>query len=272
MRAPTVSNKQWIERARRLQRDRAARERAGACVVEGIRQVVSAIEGGCPIDAVLVDPARLRSDVAWAAVADAQARGAAYVELKPTEFERVSTRDHPVGLAVIVRWAPRSIEELKVSPDGLYLVADDVRDPGNLGTLLRTLDAAGGAALITHAGTDTAHPTALRAALGTTFLLPTHVAPSLDAAFNWAARSGVTTLATSAHATPLLWELRPRFPLAVFVGNEGEGLAAETIARCDMQVGIPMFGSATSLNVSVAAGVILFEARRWAWTAQGIYP
>jgi TrmH family RNA methyltransferase len=162
------------------------------------------------------------------------------------------------------------LEELAPAPDGLYLVADDVRDPGNLGTLIRTLDAAGGQAVVVHAGTDPTHSNALRASLGTTFRVPVYRAATLDVLFAWSARHGVTTLATSAKADHALWEMPVQLPIAVLVGNEGEGLAAETVARCDTRVAIPMLGTATSLNVSVAAGVVLYEVRRQVSEASGI--
>ncbi|MGH9175021.1 MAG: TrmH family RNA methyltransferase [Vicinamibacterales bacterium] len=257
---PRASHR-WLARVRAL-RDRALREQDGVCVVEGIRQVVSALEGGQPLEAVLVDPARLKSDLAWEAVAAARAGGAEYVALTTREFERVSVRDNPVGIAAIVRWSTRGLDDLKPRPDGLYLVADDVRDPGNLGTLIRTLDAAGGQAVIIHAGTDPTHPTALRASLGTTFRLPVYRAASHDALFGWAADHGITTVATSAKAEHELWHMPVTPPLAVLLGNEGDGLAPETVARCDLRVRIPMYGTATSLNVSVAAGVVLYDVRR----------
>jgi RNA methyltransferase, TrmH family len=255
------SSRRWLERVRAL-RDRATREREGVCYVEGIRQVLSAIEGGHGLEAVLVDPARLKSEVAWEAVAAARAGGAEYVVLTTREFERISSRDNPVGIAAIVRWWAGPLEALTPEADGLYLVADDVRDPGNLGTLIRTLDAAGGQAVVVLAGTDPSHPNALRASLGTTFRVPVFRAASHEALFDWTARHGVTTVATSAKADHGLWDMPVRWPVAVLVGNEGDGLAAETVGRCDLRVAIPMLGTATSLNVSVAAGVVLYEVRR----------
>ncbi len=255
------SSRRWLERVRAL-RDRATREREGVCYVEGIRQVLSAQEGGHALEAVLVDPARLKSEVAWQAVASARAGGAEYVALTTREFERISSRDNPVGIAAIVRWSVDQLESLAPVADGLYLVADDIRDPGNLGTLIRTLDAAGGQAVIVHDGTDPTHPNALRASLGTTFRVPVYRAGSHAVLFDWVARYGVTTIATSAKAEHRLWEMPVRLPAAVLVGNEGHGLAAETIAGCDVRVAIPMLGTATSLNVSVAAGIVLYEVRR----------
>jgi len=255
------SSRRWLERVRSL-RDRATREREGVCYVEGIRQVLSAQEGDHPLEAILVDPARLKSEVAWEAIAAAREAGAEYVVLTTREFERISSRDNPVGIAAIVRWWAGPLEALTPVPEGLYLVADDVRDPGNLGTLIRTLDAAGGQAVIVLAGTDPTHQNALRASLGTTFRVPVYRAESHEALFGWFARHGVTTIATSAKATHPLWEMPVRMPVAVLVGNEGDGLAAEIVERCDLRVAIPMLGTATSLNVSVAAGIVLYEVRR----------
>jgi len=257
-----TSPRAWLRRARAL-RERRERETEGACVVEGIRQVVSAVEGGHEVEAFLVDPVRLRSEVAWDAIRDATEHGAELVELTTRDMERVSSRDNPVGLVAIVRWSPLSLDTLPVDDDAIYLVADDLHDPGNLGTLARATDAAGGRALVVLGGTDPAHPTALRASLGTMFLLPVHVARSHDDLFAWAA-GRCRTVATSAHADREVWQTDLRPPLAILVGNEATGLDPATVARCDVITRIPMLGTATSLNVAVAAGVILYEARRQA--------
>lgn len=256
------SPRAWLRRARAL-RDRRVREQEGACVVEGIRQVVSAVEGGHQIEALLVDPARLRSAVAWDAVRRASERGAALVELETHDMERISSRDNPVGLVAIVCWSPLPLDALAVDDDAIYLVADDVHDPGNLGTLARATDAAGGRALIVLGGADPAHPSAIRASLGTMFLLPVHAAHSHDELFDWTA-GRCRTAATSAHAEREVWETDLRPPIAILAGNEATGLDPATVARCDVTTRIPMLGTATSLNVAVAAGVILYEARRQA--------
>lgn len=256
------SRRAWLRRARAL-RDRREREREGACVVEGIRQVLSAIEGGYEIEALLVDSTRLRSEVAWEAIQQAVESGTALVELPARDMERISSRDNPVGLVAVVRWSPQPLDELVVEDDGLYLVADDVHDPGNLGTLARATDSAGGRAMIVLGGTDPAHPSALRASLGTMFLLSIHVAHSHDELFAWAA-GRCRTVATSAHAPGEIWETDLRPPVAILAGNEANGLDPATVARCDVATRIPMLGTATSLNVAVAAGVILYEARRQA--------
>lgn len=225
--------------------------------------MLSAEEGGHTVAALLVDPSRLRSEVAWAAIARLRERGAEYVALKPAEMERISARDNPVGIVAVVRWRPRALSELAVpAGDALVLVCDEIHDPGNLGTLVRTADAAGAAGVVVCGGTDPAHPTALRSSLGTMFRLPIHAAALLDDVFTWSQAQGLATVATSAKADGQLWETVLPRRLAVLVGSEAMGLPREAVERCDVRLRIPMFGTATSLNVSVAAGIVLYEALR----------
>ncbi len=252
----------WLRRVRAL-RDRRVREQEGACVVEGIRQVLSAIDGGHEVEALLVDPAKLRSEVAWESIQRAVEGGAMLVELPTRDMERVSARDNPVGLVAVIRWAPLPLDALAIDSDAIILVADDVHDPGNLGTIARATDAAGARAMVVLGGADPTHPSALRASLGTMFLLPIHVARSHDELFEWVA-GRCRTVATSAHATGDVWTTALHPPVAIVVGNEATGLDAATVARCDLTTRIPMLGTATSLNVAVAAGVLLYEARRQA--------
>lgn len=246
----------------RALRDRATREREGRLFVEGIRQVLAAEEGGHPLEAVLVDPSRLRSAYAWEMIDRIQHTGVPIVMLGPDEFESISSRDNPVGLAAIVQWQPAPLARARVESDDLWLLVDDIRDPGNLGTLIRTADALGAAGVVVHRGVDIAHPGVARASLGTLFRTRLHLAESLDQLFEWTAQRGLTTVATSALAEDPLGQAATTRPLGILFGNEGEGLGAETIARCDLAVRIPMRGTASSLNVSVAAGIVLYALRR----------
>ena len=255
------SNRAWVARVRSL-RDRAVRQSDGVTYVEGIRQVLAAREGGWRLEAVMIDPTRLRSDIAWEAVEELRSAGTAIVELSPRDFERISARDNPTGIAAVVRWQPMDLDRLSVPANSLWLVADDVSDAGNLGTLIRSADSLGVSGLIAHGGADPAHPAALRASLGTAFRLPVAVAESLEDMFDWCRRHAIVTVATSVKAQKSVWDADLSRSTALLVGNEGRGLAAETIERCNETVLIPMTGTATSLNVGVAAGIILYEAVR----------
>jgi len=258
---PPSSNRGWLRRARAL-RDRTTREREGVLYVEGIRQVLAAYEGGQTLDAVLVDPSRMRSTFGWELIDRIQHTDVSIVMLSPSEFDSISSRDNPIGLAALVRWRSRPLNEAQVGRADIWLLADDIRDPGNLGTLIRTVDALGAAGLVSHRGVDAGHPTVARASLGTLFRTRVHHAASLDELFAWAERNRLPVVATSTRAETEIAALEAPRPLAVLVGNEGEGLETETIARCDFAARIPMHGSASSLNVSVAAGIALYELMR----------
>lgn len=246
----------------RALQDRRVRQSEGVVFVEGIRQVIAAREGGHAFEAVLVDPSRLRSEIAWEMVDQLRAEGVEVATLRPVEFERISSRDNPVGLAATVRWWPEDLRFIDPVPDGLYLATDRVHDPGNLGTIIRTADSFGAAGVILHGGTDPGHPTALRASLGTAFRMPVHTVPTLPELFYWAGRNSVAVAGTSASASQDIGEASIPLPSIILLGSEGEGLDEETLDSCDLIVRIPMAGTATSLNVAVAAGILLYELRR----------
>jgi TrmH family RNA methyltransferase len=253
----------WEARARRLAQQRRYREQEGACLVEGIRPVLDAVEAGAPLEAILVCPEMLRSEVALRVVDDQRKVGATVVECSRASFERLSERDNPMGLAAIARWGPLSLDALIVGPQALLVVAEDLRDPGNLGTLFRTMDAVGGSGIVlAGASTDPTHPRCLKASLGTIFRVPLAIAPRIEEALAWAKERQIWTLATTARRGPSFWSLEYRRPLAMLLGNEGEGLRPETIAAADEVARIPMWGTASSLNISVAASVLLYEIRR----------
>lgn len=255
------SNRYWMRRVRAL-RDRSMRESEGVCFVEGIRQVLAAYETGHPFEALLIDPRQLRSNVAWRAVTALRDRGVPVIELTKPEFERISVRDNPAGIAALVAWQPASLDSLKPTATELYLVTDRVSDAGNLGTLMRTADSLGVSGVIVHGGVDPAHPAALRASLGSAFHLGIVAVTSLDDVFHWAAQYDVSLVATSARAQQHVWDANLTGRIGLLMGNEGQGLDAETVERCQQTVMIPMTGSATSLNVGIAAGIILYEATR----------
>lgn len=254
--------RQWETRVRRLA-TRRYREQEGVCYVEGIRPVLDALESGLRVETLLVCPDLLRSEVALRMVHEQAALGTPVVEFARASFEHFSDRDNPVGLAAIVYWAPLTLETLPAGPDALIVMAEEMRDPGNLGTLLRTMDAIGGTGVVVvGASTDPTHPRCLKASMGTIFRLPLARAASVEVFLQWAKARSICAVATTARRGPSFWSLEYRRPLALLLGNEGEGLGEESLHMADVVARIPMWGTASSLNVSVAAGVLLYEIRR----------
>jgi TrmH family RNA methyltransferase len=189
-------------------------------------------------------------------------------------FAQLADTDTPQGVIAVVE--PRQWRAADVEPPGesAVLVIDGVQDPGNVGTLIRTAHALGAIATIALRGTaDVLNPKALRAAMGATFRHP--VVSLDDAAFiTWARRNGVTLWAAAADGVPLgralaagakpggEGEAAREGPIGVIVGSEGAGIRPQLNAVAAKRVAIPLAQGAESLNVAVAAGILLYEVLR----------
>lgn len=251
-----------VKRARRL-RSRAGRQAEAACLVEGLRVVLTALERGAPVEALFVCPERLTSVPALAAVERARGAGVPVHRLASTTLDSLSGRDNPSGLLAIVSALAPSLSALTPAGGDLYVALDEAADPGNLGTVLRTADAAGVAGLLlTGGGTDPFHPTAIKASMGALWTVPWALAPDLATAIAWAHDQHLATVATTAHGAEDLWtaQLPPR--LLLLMGSERQGLPPEILAAATQRVGIPMWGSVTSLNLAVATALVVYEVRR----------
>ncbi|MDA8144761.1 MAG: RNA methyltransferase [Thermaerobacter sp.] len=187
--------------------------------------------------------------------------GVRFRRLKPRELAELAQTEHPQGILAVVPWQPVSPAAVLAGADPLLVVADGIRDPGNLGVLWRTADAAGAAGLACTPGTvDPANPKTLRAGMGAAFHVPlAQLAPGWTA---WLRRQGVRVVATAPGGTLAPEAADLTGPCALVFGNEGEGLAPQVLAAADAVVGIPMPGRAESLNVAGAAAILLYVAVR----------
>ncbi len=248
----------------RLLADRRHRRREGAFVVEGLQPVWRAVEAGWEIETLVVAPELLETTSAAGMVAEREAAGTPVARLSAELFSRVSDRDGPSGLAAIVRSRLWRVADL---PAGDLVVAlHEVGSPGNLGTVIRTADAVGAAGVaLLGACADPFAPGAVKASMGSLFAVPVALEPSVDAFLAWAAGAGLTTVAATGGAQRPHWDGPWDRPAVVLLGSEGEGLPPAVLDRADARVRIPMTGTAESLNLAVAAGVLLYEARRAAW-------
>lgn len=250
----------------RLLGERKHREREGVFVVEGIQPVWQAVEAAAEIETLIVARPLLTSEAALAMVEQQGRRGVPLAEITPELFTSVASRERPSGLAAIVRASRVALGDLPVTADSLFVVLHRVGNPGNLGTIVRTADAVGATGvLLLGETTDPYHPAAVKASMGALFALPVVRGLDVDTFFAWAVSAGITVGATSARATVDHWFADYPAPLALLFGSEAEGLPPELLARANFSVRIPMAGSARSLNLAIAAGVLLYEARRnWA--------
>ncbi len=249
----------------RLLADRKHRRREGAFVVEGIQPVWRAVEAGWEIETLIVAPDLLAGSPAVGMVAEQEAKGARVARLSRDLFLRLSGREGPAGLAAIVRARYRGLHDLAAAPDAVFAALHRIGNPGNLGTIIRTADAVGASGVVLIGDcADPFAPTAVKASMGSLFAVDVAHVPGPGAFFGWATANGIQVLATSGAAGSEHWSTRYRPPLAVLLGSEGDGLPDDLLARADLRIRIPMTGTAESLNLAVAAGVMLYEVRRHA--------
>jgi RNA methyltransferase, TrmH family len=258
----TISSRQnsKIKQARSL-RERNAREKDGLFLVEGIRHVGEAVEAGYPLEHIICAPDLLRSEFAGEIIKQADTRGVPIYETSPDIFNTLAEKAGPQGIIAVAR--QRAMPLVALTPDTHpWLVAVVTpQDPGNIGTILRTIDAAGANGLILlDGGADPWHPTAVRASMGALFWLPA-VQASWDVFVAWARPYHL--YGTSAHGLVDYREAKNYTrPCILLLGSEREGLSPGQANACEFIVRLPMAGRGSSLNLAVAAGVVLFEMNR----------
>jgi TrmH family RNA methyltransferase len=247
----------------RLLADRRHRRRESAYVVQGIQPVWQAVEAGAGIETLVVAPGLLRHEGAAAMVTAQESAGVSVARLSDELFSRLADRDGPSGLAAIVRSQPRVLADLAVGTGSVFVGLHEAGNPGNLGTIVRTASAAGAdGVILIGPSADPYDPAAVKASMGALFTVPVATAASPAEFLGWSQQQGITVVATSGRAPVSCWEADLRPPLALLLGSEGAGLPPDLITAAGLQVAIPMTGTAESLNLAVAAGILLYEVRR----------
>jgi TrmH family RNA methyltransferase len=251
-----------IKRIKRI-RQKKYRERENAYFIEGLRVVMSAVEAGAPVEALVYSPELLSSAIAWQMITEQQDAGVRCVELSAAVFGSISDRDNPVGLGAIVGCRWMALDEVIIHPGDVFVALVQVAEPGNLGAVLRSMDATGAAVLIlVGPGVDPFHPTAVKASMGALYSVPIVRVDDINRLMEWSISHGLQATATTAKGERLYWMAQYRRPVLLIMGSERQGLSSQIVSMADQVVSIPMAGSASSLNLAVAAGVLLYELAR----------
>ncbi|GAB4277656.1 MAG: RNA methyltransferase [Deferrisomatales bacterium] len=247
----------WV---RRLAESRKARRREGLWVAEGVRLAEELVARGLPVRLWLVEEGwgreggragTLRSRV--------EQGGAPLLEVRRGLLCQIADTQHPQGILAVFE-APRWREGDVLGGSGPVVILDRLQDPGNLGTIARTAEAAGAAGLLLLPGTaDPGNPKALRASAGSLLRLP--VARAGESGEPWR-RGGRRVLAAAGRGGIPYDRLDLAEPFALVLGQEGSGVSPALLARADQLVTVPMEGAVESLNVAATAAAILFEAAR----------
>ncbi|MDO6965643.1 TrmH family RNA methyltransferase [Rhizobium alvei] len=239
------------------------REESGTFLAEGLKLVVDAIDAGWTIRTLIYAKSAKGKPIVDTTAARTIASGGSVLEVSEKVLSSITRRDNPqmvVGLFE-VRW--KRLVDIRPKHDDTIVALDRVRDPGNLGTIIRTADAAGASAVILIGETtDPFSIETVRATMGSVFAVP--VARASVAEFlKWKQGAGVEVIATHLKGSVdyRTADYRSR-PTVLLMGNEQAGLPDELAEAADTRVRIPQQGLADSLNLAVATGIMLFEARR----------
>jgi TrmH family RNA methyltransferase len=243
--------------------ERRGRDKQGKYIIEGTHLVEEALKAKVPVESILyrIDKGKSKHleelseglEIEWIGVSQAV-------------LEKCSDTQTPQGMIAIIQKQKLHIDVLLDSGAGdkadLIVVIDGVQDPGNLGTIIRSADAVGANGVVLGAGTvDLYNPKTIRSTMGSLFHMPI-IEADLKEVLPTARAKGVSVVTTSLQASQSCYEVDFRKPTWLIMGNEAKGVSEEAAAHSDVKIIIPMQGQAESLNVAMAATVLLFEASR----------
>jgi TrmH family RNA methyltransferase len=246
-----------VRRLRRLVQKRSLRWSEGVCVLEGPDLIDAALEVGQEFEAVYVDERAGTAPIADT-VRRCELAGVRVFRLGEGVIAKIADAQSPQPILAAVRLTRHELSSL--AAQGLILVLHDVRDPGNVGTIIRSADAAGvSAVVLTGQSVDPFNPKTIRATAGSIFHVPVVVAP-LEETIAHFKELGARVFATVVGGGESFRRVDLNHPSVVLIGNEATGLDEVALAMCDASITIPMAGRSESLNAGVAASLICFEA------------
>ena len=252
---------QWVKLAASL-KQKKYRDESGCFLLEGVRLVEELVQSSWQVEFVFVTQELSQSDRGRRLVGSLAAKSQVY-QVSEGLLTKICDTKEPQGVVAIARQQSVKLSELTVTAtvNPLLVLVDGIQDPGNLGTLIRTADAAGCNGLLLIHSVDLFNPKTVRASMGSLFNLPV-VVSNQELLLTWLEGNNIALFGTAVTDAVLYYDVDWRQPACVVVGNEGQGVRKELLARCRQNVHIPLLGKAESLNVSIAAAVILYEILR----------
>lgn len=243
-------------------RNKRERDKTNCYLIEGYRELLRARGANTPIETFFICRDLFLGENEEVLIEEIKEAGAFIIECEKSIFEKISYRDRPDGLLAIAKQTPLKLSDLKVSKCPFIVIGVSIEKPGNLGTILRSADAAGADAIIVvDKVTDIYNPNVVRASVGTLFTKPV-VQASTDEIFSWLKENKIQIITTSPSAKKIYTEINYKLPTAIVVGSEQYGLPASWLERADQNVFIPMKGVADSLNAATSTTLMLYEVLR----------
>ncbi|MBS0621076.1 MAG: RNA methyltransferase [Verrucomicrobia bacterium] len=242
--------------------DRRARNETGLFLIEGYRELRRAVDGGVAIRTLFICPPFFLGSNEEALIEEIKRQGASIFVCTKAVFEKLSYRDRPDGLVAVGVQMRLTLADIQKKKDPFYIIAESIEKPGNLGTILRSADAAGvDAVIVCDRCTDIYNPNVVRASVGTLFTIPVIEAEGTEA-LDYLEASQVKIVAATPSATEEFTQVDLTGGVAICVGTEQLGLTKLWMLSANTQVRIPMLGVADSLNVATATTLLLYEVVR----------
>jgi TrmH family RNA methyltransferase len=249
-------------RAAATLRDRRARDRTGRILIDGARELLRALDAGVVVETIFVCQPLCRSEACVELLGRLGPADRRPVPVTEAAFAKVAFGERAEGVVAVAERPDLTLKAIRLPGDPLIVVAEGVEKPGNLGAILRSADGAGADALVAaDPRTDLFNPNAIRASLGTIFAVPLASASSAET-LAWLRARGIRIVVARVDGATLYTDADLRGPLAIVLGSEATGLSAAWEGTDVVAVRLPMLGAADSLNVSAAAAILLYEARR----------
>ena len=257
--AITSAQNPKIKRLLQLQQKSSERRKAGLFVVEGIREVERCLEKGYEIDTIFYLNKDLSENVSEIIEKN---KGIKLFEVSPAIYEKIAYRGSTEGVIAEVKTKDKTLNDLKLSENPLVVVLESVEKPGNLGAILRSADAAGADALIVcDPLTDLYNPNLIRNSTGAIFSVPC-VACTSEECIKFLKENNIQILTAQLQDSELYYDTDMKCGTAIVMGTEATGLTDIWRKAADAHIRIPMLGITDSLNVSVSAAILLYEAVR----------
>ena len=251
-----------LKEIQRLQRDRHYRDTQGAFFIEGVRNFVQVSDYHFEIDCIIYSEKLLTAPLARKLVRQFRRAGVPTERLSPEDFRTISKSHRASGVGAIVRQQWGTLKRVKPQTGLCWVVLDQVRSPGNFGTLVRTLEAVGGAGFILlNRSVDPYSPDTIRASMGA-FFRQTFIRACYSELQSWLRKNGGYLIGASPDAAINFHECSYPNGTLIFLGEERQGLSDQQRSLCDALVKIPMTGKADSLNLGVAGSLLIYEVFR----------
>ena len=247
-------------------RDKKDRDQTQTFIIEGYRELLKGVGGGVCLKTLFYSPSHFLGQNENSLIDDIRSLGVEVIEVSAKVFQRFSYRDRPDGLLAVAFQTHLELSDLnykiKKGSASFFLVAESIEKPGNLGSILRSADAAGVDALfVCDRCTDIHNPNVVRASTGTLFTVPV-IETSSREAIDWLKSHGIKIVAATPNGTQVYTKEDLKGSVAVAVGTEQLGLSKEWMMAADAELKIPMHGVADSLNVAAATTLLVYEVLR----------